>query len=87
VLLLSMTEHCVLWHRHGRPLPLLGASSGLLCVCPWRAYLHRLMKVDYIVFCQVKKGRGRPRKTLVEVLKRDLKGNNIYEDLVFNQAK
>jgi len=40
-----------------------------------------------MIFSSVKRRRGRPRKILGEVVKRDLMVNNVVETLVFNQAK
>lgn len=36
------------------------------------------------VFFHIKKGKGKTRKTLDEIIKRDLEVNNILENLVFN---
>jgi len=42
-------------------------------------------RVDCIVFNPVKRMRGKP--TFEEVVKRELMVNNIFEDLIFNQAE
>ena len=42
-------------------------------------------RVDCVVFSHVKNRRGGLRRTLGQVVKRDLMVNNISEDLVFNQ--
>jgi len=41
--------------------------------------------VYYMVFSSVKRKKGRSKRTLEEVVKRDVMVNNISEDLVFNQ--
>ena len=39
-------------------------------------------KVDQMVFNPIRRGRGRPKRTLGEIIKRDLELNNISEDLI-----
>jgi len=58
----------------------------------WFGHIQRSLeahvrRVDCMDFNFVKRGRGRPRRRLREVVKRDLMVNNISQDLVFNQAR
>ena len=39
-------------------------------------------KVNQMVFSPIKKGRGRPKKTLGEVIKRDIWLNSIFKSLI-----
>ena len=54
-------------------------------------WLHKkeplVRKLYCMVFSCVKRGRRRPKKTLGEVVKRDLMANNISKDLVLNRIK
>ena len=42
-------------------------------------------KVDQMVFRPIRKGRGRPRRTLEEIIKRDFWLNGISESLIHDR--
>jgi len=44
-------------------------------------------RVDQTDWSPVKRSRGRPKKTLNEVIERDLRVNNLSKDLVFDRAQ
>ncbi|RDX63647.1 Pentatricopeptide repeat-containing protein, partial [Mucuna pruriens] len=48
---------------------------------------YKMRRVDHIIFSLVKRGRGRSRRTLEEIIKRDVIVNNITKHLVFNRAQ
>ena len=43
-------------------------------------------RVDGMTFSPLKRGRGRPQRTLKELIRQDLRLNNISERLVFDRA-
>ena len=64
-----VTKNQLKWFGHGQRRPL--ESS--------------MRRVDHMFFIPVKMVRGRPRRTLEEVIKRDVMVSNIPENLVFNE--
>ena len=44
-------------------------------------------KVDQMIFSPVRRGRGRPKRTLGEVIKRDIRINDIPEDLIWDRKQ
>lgn len=66
-----MTENRLRWFGHVQRRPL---------EAPVR-------RVDNMFFSPVKRGRGRPKRTLGELIRHDLLLNNISENLVFDRAQ
>ena len=67
----KMTETRLRWFGHVQRRPLEAS----------------VRKVDQIVFSPIRKGRGRPKRTLGEVIKRDLWLNGISESLIHDRKQ
>ena len=67
----KMVESHLRWFEHVQRRPL----SALI------------RRVDQTVWSPVNRGRGRPKRTLNEVIKRDLLINNISSDMIFDRAQ
>ena len=44
-------------------------------------------KVDQMIFNPVRRDRGKPKRILGEIIKRDLKINGIIENLIWNRKQ
>ena len=67
----KMVESCLRWFEHVQRRPL-------------NALVRR---VDQTVWSPVNRGRERPKRTLNDVIKRDLLINNISSDMIFYRAQ
>ena len=79
----------------------IGEQVGVACIeekmvesrLRWFGHVQRrplntpVRKVDQIIWSPVNRGRERPKRTLNEVIKRDLLINNIFSDMIFDRAQ
>ncbi|CAN6541821.1 unnamed protein product [Malus baccata var. baccata] len=81
------TECWAVKHQHDASLDVWRKSVPVIWTCAKKATDAPVRRCDYGTEVQGQRGRGRPRKTLEETLRKDLEYLVLTEDMTQNRAQ